>query len=269
MARSGVDIAEIASLMGDVARAHMLAALMDGRALTALELALTARVTPQTASSHLAKLREANLLTMEKQGRHRYFRLASPRVAEALESVLTLAGDGPPRHRPPTRIDAEMRTARTCYDHVAGVLGVGVTNSLVARGHVAIEDDAGEVTASGVDFLTRLGVDLTPRQKSRRIFCRPCLDWSERRPHLAGHVGAALCAHFLNVDWVRRTRESRALKITPLGREKFAEVFGVVLQETGATPRVSPAAAARLSPSPRAGAHAGSTRYSRSAARGL
>ncbi|HEX3182760.1 MAG TPA: helix-turn-helix transcriptional regulator [Beijerinckiaceae bacterium] len=269
MARSGVDIAEIASLMGDVARAHMLAALMDGRALTALELALTARVTPQTASSHLAKLREANLLTMEKQGRHRYFRLASPRVAEALESVLTLAGDGPPRHRPPTRIDAEMRTARTCYDHVAGVLGVGVTDSLVARGHVAIEDDAGEVTPSGVDFLTRLGVDLTPRQKSRRIFCRPCLDWSERRPHLAGHVGAALCAHFLNVDWVRRTRESRALKITPLGREKFAEVFGVVLQETGATPRVSPAAAARLSPSPRAGAHAGSTRYSRSAARGL
>ena len=156
MARSGVDIAEIASLMGDVARAQMLAALMDGRALTALELALTARVTPQTASSHLAKLREANLLTMEKQGRHRYFRLASPRVAEALESVLTLAGDGPPRHRPPTRIDAEMRNARTCYDHVAGVLGVGVTDSLVARGHVAIEDDAGEVTPSGVHFLSDL-----------------------------------------------------------------------------------------------------------------
>jgi DNA-binding transcriptional ArsR family regulator len=125
LARIGVDLAEIASLMGDVARAHMLTALMDGRALTALELALTARVTPQTASSHLGKLREANLLAMEKQGRHRYFRLASPRVAEALESVLTLAGDGPPRHRPPTRIDEEMRTARTCYDHVAGVLGVG------------------------------------------------------------------------------------------------------------------------------------------------
>ncbi|MBV8849133.1 MAG: helix-turn-helix transcriptional regulator [Methylobacteriaceae bacterium] len=229
MARSGVDIAEIASLMGDVARAHMLAALMDGRALTALELALTARVTPQTASSHLAKLREANLLAMEKQGRHRYFRLASPRVAEALESVLTLAGDAPPRHRPVTRIDEEMRTARTCYDHVAGLLGVGVTDSLVSRGHVAIEDDAGEVTASGADFLARLGIDLTPRTKSRRIFCRPCLDWSERRPHLAGHVGAALCAHFVGADWVQRKRESRALKITPLGREKFAELFGVDL----------------------------------------
>ena len=234
MARSGVDIAGIASLMGDVARAHMLAALMDGRALTALELALTARVTPQTASSHLAKLREANLLAMEKQGRHRYFRLASPRVAEALESVLTLAGDGPPRHRPPTRIDAEMRNARTCYDHVAGVLGV----------------------------------DLTPRSKSRRIFCRPCLDWSERRAHLAGHVGAALCAHFIDADWVRQTRESRALKITPLGREKFAELFGVILQENKAMSAI-PAAVAPLSVSPRAGARAGSTRYSRSAARGL
>jgi DNA-binding transcriptional ArsR family regulator len=237
MARIGVDLAEIASLMGDVARAHMLAALMDGRALTALELALTARVTPQTASSHLAKLRQANLLAMEKQGRHRYFRLASPRVAQALESVLTLAGDGPPRHRPPTRIDAEMRTARTCYDHVAGVLGVGVADALVARGAVAIAGDAGEVTDSGAAFLEGLGVDLTPRAKSKRIFCRPCLDWSERRPHLAGHVGAALCAHFLEADWVRRTCDSRALKITPLGRERFAEVFGVHLD--------MPAAAAR------------------------
>jgi DNA-binding transcriptional ArsR family regulator len=265
LARSGVDIAEIASLMGDVARAHMLAALMDGRALTALELALTARVTPQTASSHLAKLREANLLAMEKQGRHRYFRLSSQRVAEALESVLTLAGDGPPRHRPVTRIDAEMRTARTCYDHVAGLLGVGVTDSLVSRGMIAIEDDAGEVTAAGVTFLERLCVDLTPRAKSRRIFCRPCLDWSERRPHLAGHVGAALCAHFIGADWVRRTRESRALQITPLGREKFAEVFGVRLEE----PRLSPAAVGRLVVSPPAGAHAESTRYNRSAARDL
>jgi DNA-binding transcriptional ArsR family regulator len=265
MARPGVDIAEIASLMGDVARGHMLAALMDGRALTALELALAAGVTPQTASSHLGKLTQANLLAMEKQGRHRYFRLASPRVAESLESVLTLAGDAPPRHRPVTRIDAEMRTARTCYDHVAGLLGVGVTDALVKRGHVVIEDDAGEVTSSGVEFLEGLGIDLAPRAKSRRVFCRPCLDWSERRPHLAGHVGAALCAHFIGADWVQRKRESRALKITPLGREKFAEVFGLVIEP----PRVSPAAAARPSPSPRAGAHAGSTRYSRSAARGL
>jgi hypothetical protein len=221
-------------------------------------------VTPQTASSHLAKLREANLLAMEKQGRHRYFRLSSPRVAEALESVLTLAGDGPPRHRPVTRIDQEMRNARTCYDHVAGVLGVGIADSLIARGAIAIEDDAGEVTPAGVDFLTRLGVDLTPRAKSRRIFCRPCLDWSERRPHLAGHVGAALCAHFIGADWVRQTRESRALKITPLGCEKFAEIFGVMLE----APPI-PAVVGRPAASPRAGVHAISTRYSRSAARGL
>ncbi len=156
--------------------------------------------------------------------------------------MLTLAGDAPPRHRPATRIDTEMRTARTCYDHVAGLLGVGIADGLIARGAVRIEDDAGELTEHGADFLTRLGVDLTPRAKSKRIFCRPCLDWSERRPHLAGHVGAALCAHFLAADWVRKTRESRALQITPLGREQFASVFGVTLE-----PSSNPAAAARNS----------------------
>jgi DNA-binding transcriptional ArsR family regulator len=232
MARSGVDIAEVAALMGDVARANMLAALMDGRALTAFELALCAHVTPQTASSHLAKLTQAHLIAMEKQGRHRYFRLASPRVAETLESVLSLAPDGPPRHRPMSRVDATMRTARTCYDHIAGRLGVGLADCLVARGFVVLDADAGEVTPAGFGFLQKLGADLNPGSNSRRVFCRPCLDWTERRHHLAGHVGAALARHCMEADWVRRRRDSRALTITPLGAEKFAHIFGLALEAT-------------------------------------
>ncbi|GAC1338873.1 MAG: hypothetical protein NVSMB26_26520 [Beijerinckiaceae bacterium] len=211
MARSGVDIAEVAALMGDVARANMLAALMDGRALTAFELAQSAHVTPQTASSHLAKLTQAHLLEMEKQGRHRYFRLASPRVAETLELVLNLVADGPPRHRPVSRIDTTMRTARSCYDHIAGRLGVGLADCLVARGFVVIDTDAGEVTPAGLRFLQELGADLAPRSKSRRVFCRPCLDWTERRHHLAGHVGAALAQHCIRGRLgAPQTRQPRA-----------------------------------------------------------
>ena len=253
MARSGVDIAEIASLMGDVARAHMLAALMDGRALTALELALTARVTPQTASSHLAKLREANLLAM-KAGASPLF----PLGLAARGGCARIRADAC-RRRPAASPAAD---AHRCGDaqraHLLRscrrVLSVGVTDSRRRTRTRRDRRRCGRSDGIGVSFLTRLGVDLTPRQKSRRIFCRPCLDWSERRPHLAGHVGAALCAHFLNVDWVRRTRESRALKITPLGREKFAEVFGVVLQKRSNAARSALRRRRAFSPSPRAGA---------------
>jgi DNA-binding transcriptional ArsR family regulator len=225
---SALDMAEIAHLVGDVARANMLAALLDGRASTALELSLAARVTPQTASAHLAKLVDGRLLHVEKQGRHRYFRLASARVAQTLESIMALAADSAPCHRRPARMNPEMRRARTCYDHIAGEIGVALADGLVERGFVVIEGEAGEVTAPGRDWFAGIGVDLAP--KSRRIFCRPCLDWSERRTHLGGLVGAAIATCCFDHGWMARRPGSRTLTITLAGRSMLPATFGAHLQ---------------------------------------
>lgn len=224
--------AEIASLAGDPARAVMLHALMDGRALTASELASVAGVTPQTASGHLARLTTAGLLAVEKQGRHRYHRLASPMVARMMESIMQVASElEPPRRRVVTGPrDLALRVARTCYDHLAGRLGVALTDALVAAGHAEIDGDAGAITDSGVVFLEGLGIDLDRGQRRRsRVLCRPCLDWSERRSHLAGSVGAALCTHAFEQSWIRRVEGSRAVAITPKGRQALHAAFGVRL----------------------------------------
>jgi DNA-binding transcriptional ArsR family regulator len=227
--KESVQISEVAALVGDPARANMLSALMDGRALTAGELAYAAGVSPQTTSGHLAKLTEARLLVPQKQGRHRYYRLATPAVGRMIEGIMAVAVDGPPRHSPPGKFDAALRNARTCYDHFAGRLGVGLADAPVARGHVMLGDDGGEVTESGVDFLSGFGIDLAAARQRKRAFCRPCLDWTERRPHLAGAVGAALASRCFDMRWFERMRDSRALVITPAGRRGLAEVFGLSL----------------------------------------
>ena len=225
---AGMQTAEVAALVGDPARANMLTALMDGRALTATELAFHARIAPQTASGHLAKLVDGRLLAVEKQGRHRYFRLASPLVSRMLESINAMAAiEGPPRHRPRSPADAVLRHARYCYDHLAGKLGVALADALVARGHVEFGEDGGAVTPSGAEFLARFGLDLAA--PTRRAFCRPCLDWSERRPHIAGAVGAALAARCIALGWVARQRDTRAVAITAKGKKGLAEVFGIDL----------------------------------------
>src|SRR3982751_3299231 len=175
----GPYIAEAAALIGDPARANMLASLMDGRALTATELALTARVAPSTASGHLAKLVDGRLITVACSGRHRYYRLASPAVAGVLESLMTLTLDGPPRYRPKTRCDEAMARARTCYDHFAGRLGVALADACAARHQVVLGDEGGLITDEGRAFFGKLGVRLDRPKKSRRAFCRPCLDWSK------------------------------------------------------------------------------------------
>jgi DNA-binding transcriptional ArsR family regulator len=230
---SNAKFAEIAALAGDPARAGMLHALMDGRALTASELARVAGVTPQTASGHLARMATAGLLKVQKQGRHRYHRLASPAVAQMMESIMQVAsGLGSMRPAPVTGPrDAALRTARTCYDHLAGSLGVALADGLVAGGHVELEDDAGLVTNEGVALFGRMGIDvasLSARRGGRgRVLCRPCLDWSERRPHLAGAVGAALCARSFEKNWIRRIDGTRAVTITSNGQRVFREAFGV------------------------------------------
>jgi DNA-binding transcriptional ArsR family regulator len=216
-------IAATAALLGDPARANMLAALMDGRALTAKELAYAAHVTPQTASGHLGKLADGDLLAAEKQGRHRYYRLASPQVGQMLEGVMALAAPEPV-HATTWRGGEALRTARTCYDHLAGRLGVALADALTSRGHVALGTDGGEVTVQGQRFLGKFGASPAP---GRRVFCRPCLDWSERRPHLAGRVGAALACRCFELGWIARQRDTRALAITEAGQKGFRATFGI------------------------------------------
>ena len=213
---TGPKIAQVAALIGDPSRANILVGLMNGQALTASELAYISGVTPQTASGHLAKLKEAGLLAGEKQGRHRYFRLASPQVSRMLEGLMIVAQAGPARAAPTWRGGDELRNARTCYDHMAGRVAVAIADRLIADGRVELDDDGGQVTQAGYEFLAGLGIDLSGRAR-RRVFCRPCLDWSERRPHLAGVVGAALLDHALEQGWVERVRDSRALTVTPSG----------------------------------------------------
>jgi len=220
-------IAEIAALVGDPGRANMLCALLGGRALTATELAFVAGVTPQTASGHIGKLHGARLVVGVKQGRHRYFRLTGPHVAQMLESIMNVALAGPQRFQPKSKVDDQMRHARTCYDHIAGVLGVALAEKLIERNFIVLGDDAGEVTQSGAEFLSNLGVDLSAALAKRRIFCRPCLDWTERRPHIGGAVGAALARRCFELKWIERVRDSRALAVTPAGRDGLMEFFAL------------------------------------------
>jgi DNA-binding transcriptional ArsR family regulator len=225
---AAANMVEVAALVGDTARATMLAALMGGEALTGSELAFLARVSRPTASEHLAKLVAARLLTVSKKRRFNYYRIASPLVAQMLESMIAVAAiEVPPRHQPRSPQEEKLRFARTCYDHLAGWLGVAIADALVAKGCVVLDEDGGEVTGAGRTFFADLGVDLAAKTSSRRIFCRPCLDWSERRYHVAGLIGAAMCRHCLELGWLPRERDSRALRITPTGDAGFREMFGV------------------------------------------
>jgi len=217
----------IASLVGDPARANMLTALMTGRALTASELAHEAGVTRQTASSHLSKLEVGGLIEPEKQGRHRYYRLSDPDVAGVLEGLAGLAARaGHMRVRTGPK-DPALRRARICYDHLAGELGVAIADSLIRHGHLILGPDGGEVTDSGETFLAEAGIDVAGSRRRRRAFCRPCLDWSERRYHLAGAIGAAIAERCFEMKWVKRIEESRALQITPVGEKGLLATFGI------------------------------------------
>jgi DNA-binding transcriptional ArsR family regulator len=222
-------MAEVASLVGDPTRAIILDQLMGGRALTATELALAAGIAAPTASGHLARLVEARLITVLKQGRHRYYRLASPLVARMLEGIMEVAAiEMPPRYRPRTPRDEALCLARSCYDHLAGRLAVAIADALIARGCIVLAEEGGTLTPAGETFLAEIGIDLDGvRASSKRPVCRACLDWTERRPHLSGALGAAIARRCFDLGWLSRRREGRALTITDAGYEGLHRWFGI------------------------------------------
>ena len=232
---AAANMVEVAALVGDTARATMLAALMGGQSLTATELAYCAHITRSTASGHLGKLVNVRLIAVTRKRRFAYYRIASPLVASMLESIkLVAAIETPPRHRPRSARDNALRFARTCYDHLAGQAGVALTAVLVARGHVVLSDEGGEVTPEGERFFCSFGVDLVRPAGSRRIFCQPCLDWSERRYHIKGLVGVGLLRRCLELGWFKREGDTRVLRLTPVGRLGLAKTFGIVdLEDPG------------------------------------
>jgi DNA-binding transcriptional ArsR family regulator len=227
--KAGPDIAMIAALVGDPARANMLTALMSGRALTAGELAHEAGVTPQTASSHLAKLEAGGLIEQEKQGRHRYYRLSDPDIAsvlEGLEGIAARAGHLRVRTGPK---EPALRRARICYDHLAGDLGVQMLDSMKKQRLVRQSKQGIELTTEGTRFLAKsLQISAETLAHPRRPTCKACLDWSERRHHLAGTLGAAMMTRFTELKWAARDTApgSRVVNFTRNGEKRFAALFG-------------------------------------------
>ena len=221
------NVAIIASLVSEPSRAAILTVLMDGRYHPVNELAYMASIKPQTASFHLSKMVNASIVTVEKQGRHRYYGIQNQEVAQVMESLLLIA--------PPIEIksfkqateDKAIRLARTCYDHLAGELGVQLTDYLIQNGILYEETKEFIVTEKGWEFLTDFQIDLRAAEKKRRSFSHKCLDWSERRHHLAGAIGSALLERLLELNWVEKKKKTRAIKITPKGKKGLKETFSI------------------------------------------
>jgi len=220
------DIASIAALIGDPARARMLMALMGGRALTASELALEAEVAPSTASAHLAKLEAKALVRAERQGRHRYFRIGDEQVADVVERLCGLSQTGPSRVKTGPK-DPAMRKARVCYDHLAGEIAVDLFEGLVAQKWLVLEGEGVSMSDAGRRHFADFGVDVAALDRERRVACRLCLDWSVRRHHLAGGLGAALLAKIYARRWARPDPVSRTVHFSPAGLRKLEERFGM------------------------------------------
>lgn len=220
-------LAQIAAAIAEPARAKMLCVLMDGRARTSTELAVIGEVSASTASVHLSKLREQMLVQVIAQGKHRYYQLASPQVAVALESLMTLSGMAPRAFVPST--PSRLRYARTCYDHMAGEVAVALHNHFMEKNYFTLDIDTDmttyNLTETGAAFFHKLGIDIYRLQKSRRRFACACLDWSERTPHLGGALGAGLLSYFIQHEWLERDLDSRALQLSSHGKRQFQKWF--------------------------------------------
>jgi DNA-binding transcriptional ArsR family regulator len=219
----------LASLIGEPARSKMLWSLLDGRAFTATELSLMADVSPQSGSMHLNKLVQAELLVVERQGRHRYYKFSSRNVAYAIEAIANLLPAEKAVSRDNLLANGHIKFCRSCYDHLAGKMGVALTDSLLKQDLIATEGSQYKVTTTGLKWFTHLGVDIDELKARRRVFARQCLDWSERRHHIAGSLGAVLLEKMLAEDWIRKTKNSRALVVTAKGEKKLYELLGLTI----------------------------------------
>ncbi|SCC55178.1 ArsR/SmtB family transcription factor [Bacillus wiedmannii] len=221
------NVAEVAFLLGEKSRAAILISLMDGRFHTASELAYMAAIKPQTASFHLSKLIESNLVNVDKQGRHRYYQLANEEVARILESFLAISPPPEVRSLKQSSQVKLLREARTCYDHLAGKLGVGLTESMLNTGYLEKEERNFVVTPKGEQFFTNFGIDLGQLKRKRRSFSHACIDWSERHHHLAGALGNELMKRFLDLSWIVQVPSIRAVKVTDKGKVGFKQHFNI------------------------------------------
>lgn len=222
------NVAEIASLLGETSRATMLTSLMDGRFHTASELAFMAAITPQTASFHLSKLVEGNLVKVEKHGRHRYYQLANGEVAHILELFLTISPPPEVRSLKQSSQVKLLREARTCYDHLAGKLAVNLTETMLSAGYFEKKEREFVVTPKGEQFFTAFGLNLGELKRERRQFSHACLDWSERQHHLAGALGHGLLTHFFELGWIVQVPSIRAVKVTDKGKIGFKQNFNII-----------------------------------------
>jgi DNA-binding transcriptional ArsR family regulator len=223
------DIAAIGALIGDRTRARLLCELVGGESRRASELARVAGVSRATASFHLGRLLAANLLEVHTDGRHRSYRLAGPEVAEAIEALQRLAPRQAIRSLRAAGSAEALGYARFCYDHLAGRLAIEIVDAMNAAGLTTLQGDRFALTEQGTSWFVDLGIDVAKLQTERRSFARACLDWSERRPHLAGALGAALAARFLELDWIERTSHGRAARLTPKGRARLGKALAVEL----------------------------------------
>lgn len=221
------NMADIAALLGETSRATILTSLLDGRLHPASELAYMAGIKPQTASFHLTKLVEGGLVQVEKQGRHRYYQLANSEVARLLESFLTISPRPVINSLKQSNQVEQLQKARTCYDHLAGKLGVAVTDSMLNSGYIQKQEKEFVLTRQGEQFLVSLGMDLEILKRKRRSFSHVCLDWSERRHHLAGALGNGLLKHFFDLGWIIQMPGIRAVKVTDQGKKGFQDYFNL------------------------------------------
>ncbi|NPC93009.1 helix-turn-helix transcriptional regulator [Bacillus sp. WMMC1349] len=222
-----MNVSEVALFIRSKSRAQILTYLLDGKAYPTSELAHVAKIKPKTATYHLSKMKEEGILSIEKHGKHSYYRLSNSEISQILESLLVIT----PQEkimpfRQPSQ-SSEFGCARTCYDHLAGKLGVAITNSLLDKGYLIKNEMHFHITKTGQSFFTKFGINVNEIKQKKRIFAKACLDWTEREHHLAGSLGNALLEKLLQLNWIQRVSRSRAIKVTPNGKKELEQIFSI------------------------------------------